>query len=417
MKFLRRASGRTFQSLHVRNFRLYFIGQGISISGTWMQSLAQGYLVVAVLHGSAVDLGVTVALPFLPMLLLGPLGGVLVDRSDKRNVLFATQTVAGLLALCLGILVSTGGVTLGAIWTMAAILGLVNLLDNPARQSFVQEMVGRELLPNAVALNSALINIGRVLGPAISAVLLATVSVAACFYVNAASYAAVIVALALMRTSEITRIRTVERATGQVRAGFRYVWGVPEIRETLLAVAVVGMFAFNFTVTLPLLVLKTLHGSPAAYAFVTCSFGFGAVLGGLVVAHRARPTRSLLVALSGVFALSMSTVAVAPTVWAAALLAVPMGAASIAFLSSANALLQLRSREEMRGRVMSLYAMAFLGTTPIGAIVISLITSASNVRVAIGVGAFSILAAGTYLWLTSRERAPATVSPAAGAAA
>ena len=287
MRFVRRVSGRTFLALQVRNFRLYFIGQLISISGTWMQSFAQGFLVVWTLHASPVDLGITVALPFLPMLLLGPLGGVVVDRSDKRFVLYFTQSGAAILALSLGILVSTHHVSLTAIWTIAALLGVVNLFDNPARQSFVQEMVGKELLPNAVSLNSALINMGRIVGPAIGGALL-FVGVATCFYVNAASYVALLTALAMMRAGEITRIRTVSRARGQVRQGLRYAFANREIREVLTTVTIVGLFAFNFTVTLPLLAIRVLHGTSADYALITCSMGLGGLLGGLYVAHRSR---------------------------------------------------------------------------------------------------------------------------------
>jgi len=414
---LRRATSRTFVALRVRNFRLYFIGQFISISGTWMQSFAQGVLVVGLRPFSAVNLGVTIALPFLPMLLLGPFGGLVVDRSDKRHVLYITQSVAGLLALTLGILVSTHNVSLHAIWALAAVLGVVNLFDNPARQSFVQEMVGRDLVPNAVSLNSTLINAGRVVGPAIGGIVFAAVGIAACFYVNAASFVAVIVALAMMRKAEITRIRTVKRARGQVREGLRYAWRDRELRDVLLSVAVVGLFAFNFTVTLPILVIPTMHGSATQYSLVMCAMGFGAVLGGLYVAHRSRPTRPLLAVLALAFGVLMVGVAIAPTVLIVAAILVPMGAVSLAFVATANATLQLHSAEEMRGRVMSLYAMAFLGTTPIGALVISVVTDASSVRVALAVGAFATLSAGAFLLATAGERFGVRLAPPAPSAA
>jgi MFS family permease len=406
VRFLRRATDQTFVSLQVRNFRLYFLGQFVSISGTWLQSFAQGYLVIVVLKGSALDLGVTVALPFLPMLLLGPLGGVVVDRSNKRHILYLTQSAAGLLALTMGILVSTHHVSLAAIWTLGTLLGVVNLFDNPARQSFVQEMVGKDLLPNAVSLNSAMINLGRIVGPAIGGALL-FVGIAACFYVNAATFLALLAALALMRSSEINRIRTVTRAKGQVREGLRYVWGDDELREVLASVVLVGLLAFNFTVTLPLLALGVLHGTRADYSFITCSMGLGGLLGGLYVAHRSRPTRRLLSVLALCFGVLMAAVAVAPSVLLACLAIVPMGAASLAFVSTANATLQLHSKEEMRGRVMSLYAMGFLGTTPIGAVVIALVAAGTSARVAIGVGAAANLAAFAFLSLTARSRASA----------
>lgn len=410
MKFLRRASDQTFLSLQVRNFRLYMIGQFISISGTWLQSFALGYLVIVDLHGSAVDLAVTVALPFLPMLLLGPFGGAVVDRSNKRRILYMTQSAAGLLALTMGILVTTHDVSLTAIWTIGTLLGVINLFDNPARQSFVQEMVGKDLLPNAVSLNSAMINMGRIVGPAIGGALL-FVGIAACFYVNAVSFLALLTALVLMRSSEITPIRTVARAKGQIREGLRYVWANQELREVLVSVVLVGLLAFNFTVTLPLLALGVLHGTRADYSFITCSMGLGGLVGGLFVAHRSRPTRKLLGVLALCFGILMAAVAIAPTVLVACILIVPMGAASLAFVSTANATLQLNSKEEMRGRVMSLYAMGFLGTTPIGAIVIALVAAASSARVAIGVGAAANLVAFVFLTYAARSRAevPATV--------
>jgi MFS family permease len=410
VKFLRRASDQTFLSLQVRNFRLYMIGQFISISGTWLQSFALGYLVIVDLHGSAVDLAVTVALPFLPMLLLGPFGGAVVDRSNKRRILYMTQSAAGLLALTMGILVTTHDVSLTAIWTIGTLLGVINLFDNPARQSFVQEMVGKDLLPTAVSLNSAMINMGRIVGPAIGGALL-FVGIAACFYVNAVSFLALLTALVLMRSSEITPIRTVARAKGQIREGLRYVWANQELREVLVSVVLVGLLAFNFTVTLPLLALGVLHGTRADYSFITCSMGLGGLVGGLFVAHRSRPTRKLLGVLALCFGILMAAVAIAPTVLVACILIVPMGAASLAFVSTANATLQLNSKEEMRGRVMSLYAMGFLGTTPIGAIVIALVAAASSARVAIGVGAAANLVAFVFLTYAARSRAevPATV--------
>jgi MFS family permease len=388
--------------MRVRNFRLYFIGQLISISGTWLQSFAQGFLVVWTLKAPPVDLGITIALPFLPMLLLGPLGGTVVDRSDKRVVLYFTQTAAALLALSLGILVSTHHVSLPAIWALAALL--------------VQEMVGKDLLPNAVSLNSALINTGRVVGPAIGGALL-FVGVAACFYVNAASYVALLVALAMMRSEEITRIRTVSRAGGQIRQGLRYAFENREIREVLTSVTIVGLFAFNFTVTLPLLAHGVLHGTKVDYLLMTCSMGLGGLIGGLYVAHRSRPTRKLLALLAATFGILMGVVAVAPSIWLACLAIVPMGAASLAFVSTANATLQLHSEEHMRGRVMSLYAMGFLGTTPIGAIVVSLVAAASNARVAIAVGAFATVSASLILFGAARTRVVTSLGAAASAGA
>jgi len=238
---LRAVGARTFRSLHVRNYRLYFVAQIISVSGTWMQSVAQAWLVLRLAPASqqGVDLGVVTALQFLPMLLFGTYGGLLADRVDKRRLLYATQSAAGLLALALGLLTANGAVRLWEVFVLATGLGFVNMIDNPARQTFVLELVGRDDLPNAVSLNSVVMNGARVIGPALAGALIAAVGLAVCFEANAASYLAVIVGLSLMRRGELHRSPTVARAKGQLREGLRYVWRTPALRDTLLLVAVV----------------------------------------------------------------------------------------------------------------------------------------------------------------------------------
>jgi MFS family permease len=405
----RRLSSRTFAALSVRNFRLYFVGQLISVSGTWMQSVAQGWLILQ-LTGSSVQLGVAIALQYVPILLFGSYGGLVADRMEKRRILYVTQAAAGVLALVLGLLVTTGHVTVTAVWILAALLGVVNLFDVPARQAFVQEMVGRDLITNAVSLNSVLMNSGRLIGPSIAAGFIAVTGTAVCFYANAASYAAVLVALALMRRSEFLPMAIVERQRGQLREGLRYAMATPELRRVILAVSITGTFAFNFTVTLPLLSRYTFHEVTAAhYGILMGAMGLGAMIGGLFVAHRSRPTRALLSLLAVGFGVFMTAVALAPSViWAEALL-VPTGAFSIAFMSTANATLQLNSSEEMRGRVMSLYAMAFLGTTPIGAPLMGVIIGASNPRVGMIVGSALTLATGIALGAARRRATPVVV--------
>lgn len=403
---------RTFAALAVRNYRLFFTGQLISVSGTWMQSVAQGWLVLKVTHNSAVYLALAIALQYVPMLLFASYGGVVADRLAKRRILYVTQTSAGLLALVLGLLVSTHHASLGAIFGLAFGLGIVNLFDNPARQAFVQEMVGRDLLTNAVSLNSALMNGGRLIGPAVAGGLISGFGVAACFYTNAASYVAVIIALALMRSADLTPIRRVQRAGGQLRSGLRYVLETPLLRTVLAATFVVGTFAFNFTVTLPELTRVTFHAtSPVRYTLILAAMGFGAVIGGLYVAHRSRPTVAMLTTLALVFGGFMTIAALAPSLPVAMVAMVPTGAASIAFVSTANALLQLNSAEHMRGRVMSLYATAFLGTTPIGALVIGSVIAATNPRVGMLVGSVLTVATGVGLSVAYRRHRVPTASP------
>jgi MFS family permease len=395
---IRAATAQTFRSLHVRNYRLYFFAQLISVSGTWMQTIAQAWLVLH-LTGSGVDLGIVTGLQFLPMLLFGPIGGLVADRVDKRRLLYFTQAAGGLLALTLGILDATHVVALWQVYVLATLLGVVNLFDNPARQTFVMEMVGRDDLPNAVSLNTVVMNASRVVGPAIGGVVIIVVGLEACFFVNAASYIAVVVGLSLMRASELHRTEPVARAKGQIRDGFRYVWRRPPLRNTLLAMSVIGIFAYNFQVTLALLAKTTFHGGAGTYSLLTSSMGVGAVVGGLLAAHRARPTPKLIYGLALVFGTLLAGVAFAPTLLVASMLIVLMGAASIGFIATASASLQLQADPSMRGRVMALYAMAFLGSTPIGAPLVGAIAQWTNPRISLAVGAVAtVLAAGMLGW-------------------
>ena len=408
MNAVAKFSSRTFAALRVRNFRLYFIGQLISTSGTWMQSVAQGWLLLQI-TGSSVDLGIAVALQYVPMLVLGSYGGLVADRHEKRRILYVTQSGAGVLALVLGVLVTTDHVTVGAIYALAALLGVVNLFDLPARQSFVQEMVGRDLIANAVSLNSVLMNSGRLIGPSVAATVIAFVGTAACFYANAASFVAVIIALAMMKSADFAPMQTVEREKGQLRLGLRYVLETPRLRTVILAVTVVGTFAFNFTVTLPVFAHVTFHQENAAnYGLLLGAMGLGAVIGGVVIAHRSNPTPQLLAGLALGFGFFMTLTAFAPSLRLAALALVPTGACSIAFMSTANSTLQLNSSQAMRGRVMSLYGVAFMGVTPIGAPLIGYIIAQSDPRMGLFVGAALTLATAVGLLLSLRSDALST---------
>jgi MFS family permease len=395
---IRGAAAQTFSSLKVRNYRLYFTAQIISVSGTWMQTVAQAWLVLH-LTGSSVDLGLVVGLQFLPMLLFGPIGGLVADRINKRRLLYATQIGGGVLALVLGALVVSHSVELWQVYLLALLLGFVNVFDNPARQTFVMEMVGRDDVPNAVSLNTVVMNTSRVVGPAIGGVVIVVFGLGACFFINAASYVAVLVGLSMMRPKELFPTEKVARAKGQIREGFRYVWRTPSLRNTLLAITLIGIFAYNFTVTLAVLAKVTFHGGAGTYSLLTSCMGFGAVIGGLFAAHRARPTPRLLQVLALIFGGLLAAVALAPSLLTASIFIVFMGAASIGFIATANATLQLTADPHMRGRVMALYAMAFLGTTPIGAPLVGAIAQWTNPRVALLSGAVAtVLAAGVLMW-------------------
>jgi MFS family permease len=409
---IREAGRRTFRAISVRNYRLYFTGQVISVSGTWMQTVAQAYLVLFPLHGTGLDVAIATSLQFLPLLLFGPFGGLVADRLDKRRVLYATQGAAGVLALVLGALVLTHSIHLWQVYLLATGLGVVNLFDNPARQTFVFEMVGADLLPNAVSLNSVLMNSARVIGPAIGGALIVTLGVATCFMVNAASYLAVIVALSMMNVSELHRRPGVARAKGQVREGFRYVWRTEDLRVPLLAMAVVGVFAFNFTVTLPLLAKFTFHGGAGLYSAFMVAMGAGAVAGGLFTAFRSSPSTRLLAWIAVVFGGSILAVALSPGTAVALVMLVVMGAAAIAFVATNNATLQLRSAPAMRGRVMSLNAIAFLGSTPIGAPLLGYVSDVTNPRVALVLGGAATLLASLPLFVLSVRQRAARAAPA-----
>ncbi len=397
MTGLRLLTSKTFDALSIRNFRIYFLGQLTSFSGTWMQAVGQGWLVLE-LGGGGVALGTAIALQYVPMLLLGSWGGLIADRLDKRKLLLATNTSAGLLALLMGIMVSSSLASIPAVFVLAGLLGVVNLFDNPARQSFVIEMVGRDKLSNAISLNSVLVNGARAIGPAIAAVLIATVGIASCFYVNAASYILALIALCLIRGSELRPSKPLKRTKGQVREGLRYVADNPSLRQPLLAMAVVGTFAFNFTTSLPLLAKITFHGHASLYGAMMAAMGIGAIAGGLYIAHRSRPSERLLGVLGLCFASVMAVLAMAPSAGLAVAALVPMGAFSIAYVSTTNALLQLQTAAQFRGRVMALHAVAFLGSTPIGAPIIGAIAAGISPRLAIGLGALAtFLASSPFL--------------------
>jgi MFS family permease len=384
---------RTFRSLRTRNYRLYFFGQIVSLTGTWMQSVGQAWLVLE-LTGSGLALGGTVALQFTPILLAGPWGGVIADRVDKRRLIVWTQAAAAALALTLGLLTLSHVVRLWMVLGLALLLGVVNLVDMPARQSFIIEMVGGEDVANAVSLNSVVVNGARVIGPAVAGLLIATIGIAPCFLVNAGSYLAVIAGLLAMDATTLKRTPPVARGPGQLRAGLRYAWSAPELRVPLLMMAVVGTLSYNFSVVLPLLVRETFGAGAGSYGVLFSFMGLGAVLGGLVIATRSRATPRLLVGSSLALGAAIGLAAAAPNLGLVVLAMVPVGVASTAFIATSNALLQLGASSEMRGRVMALFAMVFLGSTPIGGPLVGWIAERFGPRTSLGVAAVAATLAG-----------------------
>jgi MFS family permease len=392
----------TFRSLRNRNYRLFFSGQIVSLTGTWMQSVGQAWLILELTH-SALALGFTAALQFLPMLVLGPWGGLIADRVDKRKLLMGTQAAAATLALILGVLTVTHHVHPWVVYLMASLLGLVNVVDMPGRQSFVMEMVGPRDVTNAVSLNSVVVNGARIVGPAVAGLLIATVGIGLCFLANAVSYMAVIVALVAMRPAELRRDAPMARAKGQLREGFRYVWGNPELRDPLLMMLVVGTLAYNFSVVLPLVAKDVFHRGALEYGWLFSLMGAGAVIGGLVVASRGRASRTLLTIATGVFGLAILGAAVAPTLTWELVAMVPMGAASTVFIATSNALLQLGASPQMRGRVMALFAVVFLGSTPIGGPLVGWIAERFGPRVSLDVAGIATVLTGVVGWFVLRR--------------
>ena len=389
---------RTFRSLSNRNYRLFIIGQVISLSGTWMQSVAQAWLVLR-LTGSGTALGLVIALQFLPVLLFGPFGGVVADRFPKRRLLLVTQTVAMTQALVLGTLVITGAVELWMVYAMAAVFGLVTAIDNPSRQTFVLEMVGSANLTNAITLNSVVVNAARVVGPAFAGVLIAVVGIGICFVLNAATYLAVIGALLLMRTGELNPAPTQERAKGQLREGFAYVRRTPELLIPLLMMAIIGTLSYEFQVILPLVAERTFGGGAGTYGTMTSAMGVGAVVGGLATAGRVgAPGDAALVRAAALFGVVILLAAMAPFLWLEVAVLVLVGAASINVLATGNTTLQLRAAPELRGRVMALWAVAFLGTTPVGGPIIGYIGEHAGPRVGLAVGGSAALVASLVGW-------------------
>ncbi len=415
---LKQRARRTFSSLNVRNYRLFFFGQTISQCGTWMQSMAQGLLVLQLTHSGTV-LGLVLALQFLPVLVLAPFGGVLADRLSKRKLLYVTQTAAGLLALALGVLVATGEIRIWMVFVLATALGFVNAFDNPARQTFVHEMVGPTKLNNAITLNSIIANLSRVIGPAIGAVLVAAFGYAPCFIINAASFIAVLACLAMMDANALHRAAPVERAKGQLRAGFAYARKNTLVRDVLLMMAVVGTLTYEFAVSLPLLAHVTYHGSPAqtalAAGWLMSVMGVGAVIGGLVTAGRRRATIGALTVACIGFGLATALAAVSPTItWAIGAMVI-VGFFSVPFTALTNTILQTATEARMRGRVMALWAMAFMGSTVIGAPIIGWVGQVTNPHWSLGVGAIAALAAGGFGLHAMRRSPRGTVTELPGA--
>jgi MFS family permease len=328
---------------------------------------------------------------------------VAADRFSKRTVLYFTQSAAGLLALILGVLVATNTVTLWMVYVLAFLLGWVNVFDNPARQTFVIELVGEDKLRNAITLYSTLVNLARVIGPTIAAILIASIGIAPCFILNGLSYSAVVIMLALMRSSELQVTPPLPKTKGQLREGINYVRTTPILRDTLLMLAIIGMLTFEFQVSLPLLAEYTFNSGASGLAYLSASLGLGAVIGGLAVASQRRNTPTLLVAAAFLFGATVLAAALMPTIFLSGLILVFAGACSIYFTSLGNSILQLSSSPQMRGRVMSFWSIAFLGSTTIGGPIVGWFAQTFGDRWGLAIGGIAGLAAGLLGWINLRN--------------
>lgn len=388
--------GRTLAALEVPAFRSFFLGQAVSLPGTWMQTVAQGWLVVQ-LTGSAALLGTVVALQYLPVLLLAPWGGLLADRLPRRRLLLASQAAMAASALALGLLAVTGRATVATVVATALVFGVATAVDNPTRQSFVLEMVGPELVRNAVSLNSALLNASRTVGPAIAGLVIVAVGPGPCFLLNAASFTGTLVALARMRLPVRPRPVPTGGPLRQLREGFAHVAQRPELLRTCLTVFLVASLAWEFPITLPVLARDTFASDARLYGWLTSSMGIGAVLGALVVARRGRTGLGPISVAATAFGTAVLALSMAPYPWAAVLALVAVGATGSAFLSTCNATVQLASDDEFRGRVMSIWSLCFIWSTPVGGPIVGLIGEHLSPRWALATGALACFAAAAAL--------------------
>ncbi len=387
-----------FASLRIYNYRLFFLGQMISLSGTWMQTVAQSWLVLE-LTKSGTALGALAAFQFLPVLVFGAWGGVIADRFPKRNILYFTQSVSAVLALILGALTAASAIQVWMVYLLAMGLGLTNAIDNPARQTFIFEMVGKDYLKNAVSLNGILFNLARITGPAIGGVLIATVGLAPCFFLNGASFVAVLAALFLMDAKRLFAAPVAERNKGQLKEGFQYVKSVPVLRDTLLMMAIIGTLTYEYTVSLPLIAKFTFSGNATTYAELTVAMGAGSILGGLVVAGQKKLNERMLIASAFFLGVSTLLASIMPSFSLALAGIFLVGYFSTNFIPMGNALLQLNCDPKMRGRVLALWAIAFLGSTPIGGPIVGWVGEFAGPRWALGIGgAAAIFAAGLVYW-------------------
>jgi MFS family permease len=401
------ATRRSFQSLRNRNYRLFFFGQLVSNTGNWLTMVALTLLVLNETH-SGLAVGLLTACQFGPILVLSPFAGLVADRVDKKRLLTTTQILEMLQSFALAALAFRPHTPLGALFAVAAVGGVLLAFDNPVRRSFVTEMVVEEDVPNAVTLYSAIVAGSRIFGPALAGALVVTVGYGWAFTIDGLSYLTVLVAIAMMRRSELRISPPAPRAKHQVRDGMRYVREVPDLRISFVMLAIIGILTYNFSVTFPLLVTRSLHGSDTTFTFVYSAFSVGSFTGALIVAHRNRVQFRMIVSAAAALGLAMLLLAGVPAPWAAFPVAVALGLSSISYMTSTTALVQVISRPDMHGRVLALQTVLMIGTTPLGGPLLGWIADATNARVPVLIGGVGALGAALYGWRASAVAAART---------
>ncbi len=395
-------SGRRFAAFGKRNFRLYFVGQTISSIGSWTHALAVTWLVLELTNRSD-RLGVTMALQFLPLLLLGAPAGVLVDRFDNRRILVVTSAVSGLLAATFAAVALSGHITIWWIYALTLVFGIALAAERPAMQAILYELVGPQLLPSAVATNSTIASVSRLIGPALAGALIATVGVEACFVVNAASYVVVIAALLALRSSELVHRPAIGRAKGKLREGFAYVRSHRDVARPLLVMSIVGTVAYNFPTTFPSMVRFGFHRGAGSVGIAMSVSAIGSIVGGIYIAGvKPHPRRTLALSLAG-FAVSCLALSVAPGFWPFVAMSVVLGFASASYQSVTTVVLQQATEPAMQGRVMALHQMALFGTTPLGALLIGWIIQATSARVPFALGGLTALICAVAVYRPHRR--------------
>lgn len=395
MKRLRFAAGDTFRSLRIRNFRLFFLGQLTSQAGTWMQMIAVIWVVLQ-RTDNGFALGLVSAAQFLPVLVFGAWGGVIADRVDHHRFMLGTQVAFTVISAAFAGLILTDRLNLWAIYVLSLAFGCVTAMDNPVRRTLVVDLVGPDDVPNAVALNSSLMTGSRVVGPSVAGALIAGVGVEWCFIVNFVTYLAVLIALTRMDRSKIRSSPKIAKSGGQLREGLRYVWHEPKLRLPILLLAVVGTLAFEFQVTLPLFAERALGGTDTTFTWLYSVMSLGSMVGALSIARRRDVSTHLLAWAAIWLGVSMALLALAPNFVLALIAVIPVGIATIVMISGANAVVQLRATSEMRGRVLALTAVVFIGSTPIGGPIAGWTSEHFGASAGIWLGAVASLLAG--LW-------------------